>query len=377
MRLEELDFNFPQELVAQYPAEPRDSCRLMHLPPGNRVEHRLFVELPTLLRSGDTLVLNDSRVLPARVKAVKPTGGQVEVLFLQRLGLTGDQPALLRHDDADGQTGDEVWEVLARPSHRLKSGSILQLPQGEEMVLRTPLGEGRWLLEAANGACLTDIMAQYGSMPLPPYIQTYQGDPGGYQTVYARCPGSSAAPTAGLHFTSELLEALQESGVGLAYVTLHVGLDTFQPIREEVVEGHRIHRETYSVSAEALEMLRCARRRGGRLVAIGTTAARVLETLAGAGELSTDDQPASSPVVGSTELFITPGYEFRAVDVLLTNFHLPRSTVLALTMAFAGTERLRRAYEEAIRLRYRLFSFGDAMLVERLDGTGPPTRAEG
>ena len=350
----------------------------MFLPGGGGLRHQVFSELPELLRPGDTLVFNDSRVLPARVHVRKPSGGSVELLFLRRLS----------DDEADGGRGRgrfggrrrarpmattgvtggsaaqaERWEVLARPSNRLKSGGELIGPGGERLQLRSLLGEGRWIVEGSPGGSLLDMMEEWGLMPLPPYIKTYPAEPSSYQTVYASAPGSAAAPTAGLHFTPALLERLKQAGIGAAYVTLHVGLDTFQPIREATVEDHRIHRETYSVRSEALETIRAARRAGNRVVAVGTTATRVLETVAQSGAL---DGPAGSAtgVSGSTQIFITPGYEFRAVDVLLTNFHLPRSSVLALTMAFAGRERLLDAYAEAIRVGYRFFSFGDAMLIE-------------
>lgn len=369
MRLEELDFSFPEELIAQQPLEPRDSCRLMHLPADGAVRHRLFTELPGLLQPGDTLVFNDSRVLRARVQAYKHTGGRVEVLFLHSYAGSGDVPA--------GEGGD-LWEALARPSHRLKPGSTLLLAGGEMITLRSLLGEGRWLVEGPRGTTLVALMEKHGMLPLPPYIKDYPHDPESYQTVFAARLGSAAAPTAGLHFTPGLLDVLGRQGVDSAYVTLHVGLDTFQPIREEVVEEHRIHRETYSVSAENMRLLRATRGRGGRLVAVGTTATRVLETLAGIGAFDEPpERPGDGPrtalahdIAGDTEIFITPGYRFRAVDALLTNFHLPRSSVLALAMAFAGADRLRASYEEAISLRYRFFSFGDAMFVEKdADGT--------
>jgi S-adenosylmethionine:tRNA ribosyltransferase-isomerase len=362
VRLEELDFFVPDDLIAQHPVEPRDSCRLMFLQGDGHHGHSLFSDLPELLRPGDTLVFNDSRVLPARVHVRKSSGGSVELLFLRKL-----EPDENGHGAA-GASG-ECWEVLARPSHRLKEGGELVAAGGERLRLRELLGEGRWIVEGSPGASLLDMMEECGLMPLPPYIKSYPDEPSSYQTVYAAVPGSAAAPTAGLHFTPELLRRLWEEGIGAAYVTLHVGLDTFQPIREATVEDHRIHREVYSVERQA----------GHRLVAVGTTATRVLETLAQTGEL---DQPpccdaaaekeraASERLSGSTQIFITPGYCFRAVDVLLTNFHLPRSSVLALTMAFAGVDRLRAAYDEAVRLGYRFFSFGDAMFIEPSVSTG-------
>lgn len=349
MRLEELDFEFPQELIAQRPADPRDSCRLFFLPAQGGHRHGVFSDLADLLRAGDTLVFNDSRVLAARVDARKTTGGRVEVLFLRPC----DEPG-------------HLWEVLARPSHRLRAGQELVLEDGARLQLHEALGQGRWSVQGSPHRSAVDIMEDQGRLPLPPYIKTYPDDPSSYQTVYASELGSAAAPTAGLHFTPELLARLSEAGVKSAYVTLHVGLDTFQPIREEVVEDHRIHRETYYVGSEALDTIRDALDSGRRLVAVGTTATRVLETLARDGALEPDAPRA--PVWGETDIFITPGHVFRAVDLLLTNFHLPHSTVLALAMAFAEVERLRAAYAEAVAMKYRFFSFGDAMLIERPRG---------
>ena len=365
MLLEELDFHIPEGLIAQEPLAQRDSCRLLHIAADGRRAHRVFSDLPGILRRGDTLVFNDSRVLPARVQTHRATGGKVELLFLRPMG-GGKGPA-------------ERWEALARPSHRLKPGEEVELGEGDSVALCERLSEGSWLVEARGGRSLLAIMERHGLLPLPPYIKTYPADPSSYQTVYAAAPGSAAAPTAGLHFTPTLQERLRAGGVEAAYVTLHVGLDTFQPIREATVEAHKIHQEAFSVSAEALATIRSARAEGRRIVAVGTTATRVIETLAGLGAL--DDQ-AGQPVgadgslaptggggglSASTEIYMTPGYRFRAVDALITNFHLPRSTVLALTMAFVGVERVREAYAEAIAMKYRFFSFGDAMLAEGRD----------
>jgi S-adenosylmethionine:tRNA ribosyltransferase-isomerase len=357
VRLQELDFDIPERLIAQEPVDPRDSCRLLHLANDGSRQHRLFSALPDILRPGDMLVLNDSRVLPARLEAHRATGGRVELLFLRPTG--------------QGDAGGEAWEALARPSHRLRPGEEVSLPGGQRVRLRERVGDGRWVVTGPTGGSLLGLMEQHGRLPLPPYIRDYPAEPESYQTVYASTPGSAAAPTAGLHFTPELLTRLRGAGIDQAYLTLHVGLDTFQPIREEVVEHHQIHREAFSVAPQALEAIRSARASGRRLVAVGTTATRVLETLATRGALDGAglDPPATpgDPLTGSTDIYITPGYIFRAVDVLVTNFHLPRSTVLALTMAFVGVERLREAYAEAVALGYRFFSFGDAMLAERSD----------
>jgi S-adenosylmethionine:tRNA ribosyltransferase-isomerase len=267
----------------------------------------------------------------------------------------------LRAVDSPAEAG-ERWEALARPSSRLRAGGQLVVGDGERLKLVSLLGEGRWVVEAAPGRSMVDIMQAYGLLPVPPYIKTYPREPASYQTVYASCPGSVAAPTAGLHFTAELLERLHTLGVGTAYVTLHVGLDTFLPIREQVVEEHRIHTENWSIGAGALRELRLAVDSGRRIVAVGTTAARVLETIGAIGGPGALPDEGTS---GTTDIFITPGHRFQLVDALLTNFHLPRSTVLAMTMAFGGVERIKRAYTEAIGRGYRFFSFGDAMLIEK------------
>ncbi|MGI5939563.1 MAG: tRNA preQ1(34) S-adenosylmethionine ribosyltransferase-isomerase QueA [Thermoleophilia bacterium] len=366
MHLSELDFDFPQELIAQRPLEPRDSCRLMYLHGRGQISHARFSDLAGLLHPRDTLVFNNSRVLPARLVTRKPTGGRVEILFIRPAPLSTGASVM------ESSSGN-LWEVMARPSHRLQAGTSLFLPGGEELTLHTLLGDGRWIVGGPPHRSLLHLMDTYGTMPIPPYIKAYPADPTTYQTVYASEPGSAAAPTAGLHFTPRLLKTLENAGIRSAHVTLHVGLDTFRPIREEVVEKHRIHREVYSVSRSDLATLRRAHADGGRLVAVGTTATRVLETLAAEGQLDeanpSYDHPEGDRLEGSTQIFITPGYRFRAVDALLTNFHLPRSTVLALAMAFAGRERLWAAYREAIKIRYRFFSFGDAMLIE------PPDKA--
>ena len=351
MRIEELDFDLPPEAIAQTPADPRDSCRLMHLTSAGTTEHAVFSDLPAILRPGDTLVFNDSKVLPARVMAQKPSGGNVELLFLRPLGLKDQQ-------------GGEAWEALVRPSKRLRVGSEVVVAGTERVTLSEELGEGRWAVCGAEGRPLVTLMETHGRLPLPPYIAGYPDEPSTYQTVYAAVLGSAAAPTAGLHFTHELLQRLESQGVESAWVTLHVGLDTFLPIRESIVEQHRIHTESYEVPSATIDKIRATRARGGRVVAVGTTATRVLETLGQAGALA--ETRRAEKVTGSTSIFITPGYRFLAVDALLTNFHLPRSTVLTLTMAFAGQERLMDAYRVAIAQGYRFFSFGDAMLIDTL-----------
>ncbi len=308
----ELEYELPPQLIAQRPARRRDESRLLVFDRATGdVRHRRFSELPEEL-SDELVVVNDTRVIPARLRLRRPGGGDAEVLLLERAGPDG------------------LWEGLARPSRRLRAGQRLG-----PVEFVQPLGEGRWLLRLEGEPA--------GEAPLPPYITEPLEDPERYQTVYARQEGSSAAPTAGLHFTPELL-----AGLDVARVTLHVGLDTFRPVETETLAEHPIHSESYEVAPDEWERIRSA----DRVLAVGTTTVRVLETVA-----------RGAPLSGRTELFITPGFEFSRVDALLTNFHLPRSTLLALVMAFAGVEDVRRLYELAIADRYRFYSFGDAMLV--------------
>jgi S-adenosylmethionine:tRNA ribosyltransferase-isomerase len=309
MEARELDYDLPAELVAQHPAERRDGSRLLvYSRATGEVEHASFRELPRLLPPATLAVVNDTRVVPARIAIDRPRG---EVLLLERI------------------EGD-LWEALARPTRRLRAGRTYG-----QVELVEHLGEGRWRVRLAGDPA--------GRAPLPPYITEPLADEERYQTVYARERGSAAAPTAGLHFTPELLAQLE-----VAHVTLHVGLDTFRPLQAAVVEEHHIHGERYQVASVEWERIRAAE----RVLAVGTTTVRTLETLAHGGSLA-----------GRTELFITPGFEFRRVDHLLTNFHLPRSTLLALVMAFAGVEAVRELYALAIAERYRFYSFGDAMLI--------------
>jgi S-adenosylmethionine:tRNA ribosyltransferase-isomerase len=309
MDVSELDYELPPELIAQHPAERRDASRLLVAERrSGAVRHRRFADLPDELGVGWLVVVNDTRVVPARIPIERPRG---EVLLLERRNGT-------------------LWEGLARPSRRLRAGR-----RYGPVELVEALGEGRWLLRLEGEPA--------GETPLPPYITEPLADPERYQTVYGREAGSAAAPTAGLHFTSELLARLD-----VEHVTLHVGLDTFRPVAAERLEEHRLHGERFAVEAEAWERIRAAE----RVLAVGTTTVRVLETLA-----------RGAPLSGRTDLFVRPGFEFRRVDALLTNFHLPRSTLLALVMAFAGVEETRRLYRLAVEERYRFYSFGDAMLL--------------
>jgi S-adenosylmethionine:tRNA ribosyltransferase-isomerase len=308
METVELDYDLPAELIAQHPASRRDAARLLVYDRGrDEVRHRAFSDLPEVL-GGELVVVNDTRVLAARLPLERPRG---EVLLLEPLG-------------------DGVWEALARPTKRLHAGR-----RYGDVELLEHLGDGRWRLRLHG--------EPKGETPLPPYIVEPLADPEEYQTVYAREPGSAAAPTAGLHFTAELLARLD-----VERVTLHVGLDTFRPLTTATLDEHALHGERYEVRPEAWERIRNAE----RVLAVGTTSVRVLETLARGG-----------PLAGRTKLFVTPGFEFKRVDALLTNFHLPRTTLLALVMAFAGVEETRRLYDLAIAERYRFYSFGDAMLI--------------
>ena len=312
MRTSELDYDLPPELIAQRPLPRRDDSRLLvHDRATGETRHRRFRDLPEALPRRALVVVNDTRVVPARLRVRRPTGGEAEVLLLE--------PA-----------GDGLWEALARPTRRLRPG--MQLGAVELVEHR---GVGRWLVELEG--------APAGEAPLPPYIAEPLAEPERYQTVYADEAGSAAAPTAGLHFTQELL-----AGLDVERITLHVGLDTFRPVSAEELGDHEIHSERYRVEKRAWERIRAA----GKVVAVGTTAVRVLESLA-----------RGAPLEGRTSLFVTPGFEFRRVDSLVTNFHLPRSTLLALVMAFAGVEETRGLYREAIAERYRFYSFGDAMLL--------------
>ena len=329
MLTSELDYELPEDLIAQRPADPRDASRLMVLDArSGGISHQVFRDLPGFLRPGDALVLNETKVMPARVEARKPSGGKVELLFLRDLG-------------ADRGT---LWEVLARPSKRLKGGLRLSV-DGRELELVEDLGEGHWAVSALD---VRGLLAQSGRMPLPPYIRATPENEDSYQTVFARNAGSAAAPTAGLHFTDGVLEGVGATGARLARVTLHVGVGTFMPVRTERLEEHTMHAERYSVPEEAARTVRGA----DRVVAAGTTVARTLETWAATGEAE-----------GDSTLFVYPGYRWQAVDALLTNFHLPRSTLLAMVMSFGGEDLVREAYRVAVEERYRFYSFGDAMLL--------------
>ena len=343
MRLELFDYTLPPDRIAQTPIEPRDAARLLALRADGAVEHRQFLELPDLLDPGDLLVFNDTRVLPARIFGRKSTGARVELLLLERRG--------------PGQ-----WEGLAHPGRRLSVGSRIVFGAGEltaEVIGRGEEGTRVLQFSANGGPEEADVLLhRLGEAPLPPYIYERLEDAERYQTIYAREEGSAAAPTAGLHFTPRVLDALREKGVRFAYVTLHVGIATFRPVKAEEIEEHRMHEEWYSLPEETAREIRQCR---GRVIAVGTTTARCLESAArGRG-----GRRETLPGAERTRLYITPGYEFRVVDVLLTNFHMPRSSLLILVSAFAGIERIRAAYSEALQQGYRFLSFGDVTFIER------------
>jgi len=345
MKTEEFDYYLPKELIAQSPVEPRDASRLMvlHRQTG-AIEHRVFRDLPDYLAAGDILVYNESRVIPARLFGHKvPTGGKVELLLVAK-------------------KGERAWEVLTK-GRKVRVGAQIELHRdGGGGVVGEVIGEadeGVKLVEFE--APIEPLLDELGVVPLPPYIHRPLEEPERYQTIYAKVKGSVAAPTAGLHFTPQLMRGLKAKGVEFAFVTLHIGLDTFRPVRTENIENHPMHSEYCRISSEVTEQINRAKAAGGRIVAVGTTSVRVLETAA-SQKVKGDFGPVG-PFDGWTDLFIYPGYRFRVVDALITNFHLPRSTLLMLVAAFAGKELVDRAYQEAIKEKYRFYSFGDAMLI--------------
>lgn len=330
------DYELPDDLIAQVPIEPRDAARLLVVDrAGDTLADRGVRDLPDLLLPGDLLVLNDTRVLPARLRLRRESGGAVELLLLRR-------------------RADASWETLARPARRLREGDVLY---ADTEPVATWLGrDGDLGVVRLRDESQLDTL---GEMPLPPYITQPLHDPERYQTVFARQRGSAAAPTASLHFTPALLAALAARGVRITWVTLHVGLDTFQPVREDDALQHHIHAEWYAVPAETVTLLREQRTRGGRIIGVGTTSVRTLESVA---DVVLGDATAVD-TSGETRMYITPGHQFRLVDVMLTNFHLPRTTLLLLVAAFGGEARMRAAYAHAVEQRYRFYSFGDAMLI--------------
>ena len=337
MRLADFDYPLPKDLIAQQPVSPRDASRLLVVERASgRLMHRTFREIVDYLHDGDVLVVNDTRVLPARLRGRRAgTGGAVELLLLR-------------------PSENGAWEALVRPGRRVRDGTIVEVGAGATPVrIGARLPDGRRMISLPSGGEMMDLLRRAGEVPLPRYIKRIPDDPEAYQTVYAREDGAVAAPTAGLHFTPELLEQLRQRGVGVVTLTLHVGLGTFQPVTVDDIRQHRMEVEHYTIPPQAAAAINDRR---SRLVAVGTTTVRALETAAGAdGRVSAGS--------GWTDLFIYPGFTFRAVEALVTNFHLPRTTLLMLVCAFAGRELVLRAYEEAIRERYRFYSFGDAILI--------------
>ncbi|NLG81715.1 MAG: tRNA preQ1(34) S-adenosylmethionine ribosyltransferase-isomerase QueA [Bacilli bacterium] len=341
MRVEEFDFDLPKELIAQTPLKNREESRLLIL---NRktgeITHKHFYDIIEYLNPGDTLVLNNTKVIPARLYGVKQaTNAHIEVLLLN-------------------QKANDVWEVLCRPAKRVKVGTIISFGDG---ILTAKciesFDEGRRYLQFEYEGIFLEILDKLGEMPLPPYITAKLEDKDRYQTVYAKIEGSAAAPTAGLHFTKGLLERIKNKGINITYLTLHVGLGTFKPVSESDVEKHKMHSEFYSVNEETAKTLNETKKNGKRIISVGTTSTRTLETIMTKyGTFKADS--------GYTDIFIYPGYEFKAIDGLITNFHLPKSTLIMLVSAFASKGLIMKAYQEAIKERYRFFSFGDAMFIE-------------
>ncbi|MBE6886686.1 MAG: tRNA preQ1(34) S-adenosylmethionine ribosyltransferase-isomerase QueA [Ruminococcaceae bacterium] len=334
-------YDLPPELIAQTPIEPRDASRLLCLDrQTGGLSHRIFSELPDLLRPGDLLVMNDSRVLPARLFGRrKDTGAEIELLLLE-------------------DKGGNRFETLVRPGKKAKPGVVLTFGEIAEVTILDVVDGGNRIVEFSvpAGETVYSLLDQIGQMPLPPYITRRLEDKERYQTVYARENGSAAAPTAGLHFTPQLLARLEENGIDHTFVTLHVGLGTFRPVKVDVVEEHHMHSEHYRLTEETAEKINRTKAAGGRVIAVGTTSCRTLESVAAKhGEIRPDDD--------STEIFIYPGYRFRAIDGLITNFHLPESTLIMLVSAFAGYDNTMAAYKKAVEEQYRFFSFGDAMLI--------------
>lgn len=341
MNINDFDYELPKELIAQTPLQDRSSSKLLvlHKDTGEMV-HEHFTSILSYLHKGDVLVLNDTKVIPARLLGVKEeTGALIELLLLKDLG-------------------NDVWECLSKPAKRLKIGTIVSFGNGElKAKVVSKFDEGLTHVQLIYDGILMEILDYLGTMPLPPYIHEKLMDQSRYQTVYAKNVGSAAAPTAGLHFTKKLLNAIEKKGVSLAYVTLHVGLGTFRPVEVENVLEHHMHSEYYVMNQETADLLNKAKEEGRRIIAVGTTSTRTLETIA---SLHHGKFVASS---GNTDIFIYPGYTFQAIDCLITNFHLPKSTLVMLVSALASRERILASYQEAISLHYRFFSFGDAMFI--------------
>ncbi len=340
MQFKKSDFYYdlPEELIAQTPAEPRDSSRLLvYDRVTGKTEHRIFKNVVKYLRAGDVLVVNNTKVLPARLYGSTLNGGAVEVLLLKRHNM-------------------DTWEVLVKPGRKCTVGKKIIISDELSLAVESITSTGERIVKFEYSGVFEEILERLGSMPLPPYIKEKLKDKSRYQTVYAKYDGSAAAPTAGLHFTPELLSEIKSIGVEIASVLLHVGLGTFRPVKEDIITDHKMHSEYYEVGAEAAEIINRAKREGRRIIAVGTTSVRTLESVA-------DENGFLKPCRGNTEIFIYPPYQFKCVDALITNFHLPESTLIMLVAAMTGREEILNVYRTAVEERYRFFSFGDAMMV--------------
>lgn len=339
MQVSEFNYELPEELIAQHPLEKRDESRLMVLDRKTKtIEHKVFKDIIDYLKPGDCLVRNNTKVIPARLYGKKDTGANVEFLLLKNMG-------------------DDIWETIVRPGNKLHSGVKVIFGDGilKAEILDTMQGGTRKVKFYYEGI-FNEILDKIGLMPLPPYIHEKLKQKDRYQTVYAKYDGSAAAPTAGLHFTPELLDEIQKRGVEIANVTLHVGIGTFRPVKEEIVEEHKMHTEHFYIKKEDADKINKAKQNRGRIIAVGTTSCRVLESVA-------DENGIVKECEGDTSIFIYPGYKFKILDALITNFHLPQSTLLMLVSALAGKDYIMKAYEEAVKEKYRFFSFGDAMFI--------------
>ncbi len=340
MRTSDFDYELPEELIAQEPLADRDGCRLMVLSRfTGEISHKIFHDITGYLNEGDCLVINNTKVIPARLIGEKvPTGGKVEILLLKRISA-------------------DMWETIVRPGKKLRCGARVSFGGGLLTAeVKEVLPDGNRMVQFEYDGIFEEILDRLGQMPLPPYITKELKDKNSYQTVYARYEGSAAAPTAGLHFTGELLDRLRKQGVNIAQVTLHVGLGTFRPVKVENVEAHHMHSEFYRITNQAADIINNTKKNGGRIICVGTTSCRTIESAA-------DESGIVYPGEDDTDIFIYPGYKFRIMDGLITNFHLPESTLLMLVSAFAGKENVLNAYREAVRQKYRFFSFGDAMVI--------------
>lgn len=339
MKKSDFYFDLPEELIAQTPLERRDSSRMLHIDKKTgSLEHRHFYDLPEYLHPGDCLVLNDSRVLPARLIGSRPTGGSIELVLLRDLG--------------EGR-----WECLSRPGRKTRPGQEILFGNGELKGIVEAVAEGgNRIVRFEYEGIFLEILDRLGRMPLPPYIKAELSDPERYQTVYSKELGSAAAPTAGLHFTEELLDQIRAMGVKVCFVTLHVGLGTFRPVKEDEIEDHEMHSEFCIVSQETADAINSTKDSGGRVIAVGTTSCRTLESFA-------DENGRMKAASGWTDIFIYPGYRFKCIDALVTNFHLPESTLIMLVSALAGRENIMNAYKTAVEEKYRFFSFGDSCLI--------------